>query len=150
MCVYLHTGHPYRMEINLHILHADDDAEDRWLVKDGFLEIDPAIQLTQFEDGVDVIQFLDQLAADDVPVDAIICDMQMPLMGGLSLLDTIKNSLRWKHLPVIVYTTSSTRFDHNVCIEGGAAAFYSKPSTYAENLSILNEMIKIIMPGQLA
>jgi CheY-like chemotaxis protein len=137
------------MEIKIHILHADDDPEDRWLLKDGLQEIDPNIQLTQFADGVEIMDFLNRLTPGSTPVHAIICDMQMPLMGGASLLNNIKKSAQWKHLPVIIFSTSSSRFDHNLSIENGAAAFFSKPSTYAENLAILNEIIMFFKKGEL-
>lgn len=129
------------MHDRLHVLHADDDAEDRWLFREGILEVDSSISLTQFEDGSGLLDYL-VLADSPAPlVHLIICDMQMPLVGGIRLLEAIKQPGPWRDTPVIIFSTSSFERDIRECLAKGAAAFFSKPSTHAENLSVIRQMI---------
>ena len=129
------------MPHKLYVLHADDDAEDRWLFREGLLEVDSTVSLTQFEDGRDLLDFL-VLETSSLPVvHLIICDMQMPRIGGISLLAAIKQLQNWKDVPVIIFSTSSFEKDVSLCLAKGAAAFFSKPGTYSENLSVIRQML---------
>lgn len=131
------------MHNRLHVLHADDDAEDRWLFREGLLEVDATVALEQFEDGTDLIDYLTHPASALPVVHLIICDMQMNQMGGIRLLETIKTIEAWKHIPVIIFSTSSFERDVQLCLAKGAAAFFSKPGTHAENLSIIRKMLSL-------
>jgi CheY-like chemotaxis protein len=125
----------------LHILHADDDAEDRWIFQDGLTENDPAIRLTQFDDGLHLLAYMKALQPDQQIQYAIICDMQMPNLTGLDVLTRVKSSPTWKNIPFIIFSTSSLVEDIRKCMDSGALAFYSKPNTFPENLRIISEMI---------
>lgn len=125
----------------LHILHADDDDEDRWIFQDGLTENDPTISLTQFEDGYHLLTYLETLQPDPCTQYAIVCDMQMPNVNGLGVLGRIKQFPVWKEVPFIIFSTSSLTGDIRKCMDNGASAFYSKPNTFPENLLIIKEMV---------
>lgn len=126
----------------LHVLHADDDTEDRWFFREGILEVDAAILLTQFEDGTDLLHYLQGATPATPEVHLIVCDMQMNQMGGIGLLEAIKKMDAWKHIPVVIFSTSSFERDIHHCLSKGAAAFFSKPGTYAENLLVIRQMLR--------
>lgn len=125
----------------LHILHADDDEEDRWIFQDGLTENDPAICLTQFEDGLYLLAYLGTLQPDPNTQYAIVCDMQMPNVNGLDVLSRIKQLPVWTKVPFIIFSTSSLTGDIQKCMDSGASAFYSKPNTFPENLRVINEIM---------
>jgi CheY-like chemotaxis protein len=129
------------MHNHLNVLHADDDAEDRWLFREGIREVDSSISLTQFEDGSSLLDYLVQDVSQAMTGHLIICDMQMPLVGGIRLLETIKQPGPWMDTPVIIFSTSSYERDIQECLSKGAAAFFTKPSTHSENLSVIRQMI---------
>lgn len=131
------------MHNSLHILHADDDTEDRWLFREGILEVDSSVSLTQFEDGKDLLDCLVGASAGTLAVHLIICDMQMPQMGGIGLLEAVKRLEAWKDTPIIIFSTSSFERDVMQCLAKGAAAFFSKPGTYSENLVVIQKMITL-------
>ena len=131
------------MHNRLHVLHADDDAEDRWLFREGILEVDATVALEQFEDGSDLLHYLTRLAPAVPVVHLIICDMQMNQMGGIRLLEIIKANDAWKTVPVIIFSTSSFERDVQHCLAKGAAAFFSKPGTYSDNLAVIRKMLSL-------
>lgn len=124
-------------------MHADDDPEDRWLFLESINGLEENISLTQFEDGADLLIYLDQLAPEQHPVCAIVSDMQMPLMGGISLLQVIKKLPHWKDVPFIIFSTSSFREDVDRCQKHGADAFFTKPSTFLENKTVISQIIAL-------
>lgn len=131
----------FNMERILHILHADDDEEDRWIFQEGLTEYDASIKLTQFEDGQLLLQYMENMQPDSSTLYAIICDMQMTFVGGLGVLSQIKLIHSWAHVPVIIFSTSSLVEDIRSCIKEGALAFYSKPGTFSESRHIISDMV---------
>lgn len=125
----------------LHILHADDDEEDRWIFQDGLTENDATVRLTQFDDGRHLLAYIETLQIDQHTQYAIICDMKMPNVSGLDVLARIKSLPVWKDVPFIIFSTSSLVEDIRKCMDGGALAFYSKPNTFPENLRVISEMV---------
>lgn len=126
----------------LQVLHVDDDMEDRWFFREGILEVDATILLTQFEDGTDLLNYLLGAASGAPEVHLIVCDMQMNQMGGIGLLEAIKQLDAWKDIPVVIFSTSSFEGDMKQCLSKGAAAFFSKPGTYGENLLVIRQMLR--------
>lgn len=95
----------------------------------------------QFEDGKDLLHFLHGPSLGPTAVHLIICDMQMSQVGGIGLLEAIKQLDGWKETPVVIFSTSSFERDIRQCLAKGAAAFYSKPGTYSENLLVIRQML---------
>jgi CheY-like chemotaxis protein len=129
------------MQPTLHIFHADDDSDDRWLFQDGLSQCDPAISLTQFEDGAHLLKHLRTFPSEAGAAIAVICDMQMPLTGGEGVLRGVRQIIGWEHTPVIIFSTSSFLDDIRRCSNEGALAFFTKPGTYPEYLQVMRDMV---------
>jgi CheY-like chemotaxis protein len=79
------------------VLVVDDDAQGaepllRYLVGSGH-------NVAYAANGRDALTVL----AGEVP-DAVILDLQMPEMDGVSFLRVLRSYLRWDHLPVFIWT----------------------------------------------
>jgi DNA-binding response OmpR family regulator len=61
--------------------------------------------------------------------DVIILDLNLPKLHGREVLCLIKEKERFKKIPLIVLTTSSSAVDRDFCIDHGADLFLTKPST---------------------
>jgi DNA-binding response OmpR family regulator len=59
-------------------------------------------------------------------------DINMPLMNGMQCLQELKRSARLKHLPVIMYSTSSYKKDMDSTRDAGAADYIVKPASFSE------------------
>ena len=66
---------------------------------------------------------LDLLAAE--PANVILCDLKMPVMGALELLE--EASVRFPNIPVIIMTGLGTVADAVECMKKGAYDFVTKP-----------------------
>ncbi|WP_420264319.1 hybrid sensor histidine kinase/response regulator [Candidatus Magnetominusculus dajiuhuensis] len=80
-------------------------------------------EVTVSVDGMDALRKL-ELAQ----FDAVVSDVQMPNMDGLTLTETIRKNKKYKELPVILVTTLSSEEDMKRGAEVGANAYMSKPA----------------------
>jgi CheY-like chemotaxis protein len=56
----------------------------------------------------------------------------MPGMGGTDILKVTQNSKKLSRIPVIIFSTSSSSHDQDLCYNLGALAFLSKPNSFNE------------------
>ncbi|GAB3515580.1 response regulator [Emticicia fontis] len=73
----------------------------------------------------------------------IFLDLNMPRINGIQLLTEIKKISRLKHIPVIIYSTSSHPKDKEATQNLGAAAFITKPSGIKELSQLLKDLFQI-------
>jgi CheY-like chemotaxis protein len=72
----------------------------------------------------------------------IFLDLNMPRINGLQLLTEIKKIARLKHIPVVIYSTSSHPKDKEATRNLGASAFITKPSGIKELSQLLKELFQ--------
>lgn len=77
--------------------------------------------------GQDCLQWIEQAAPDEF--DAILMDMQMPVMNGLEATAAIRklDSETAKHIPIIALTANAYHEDIQKCLAAGMNAHLSKP-----------------------
>ncbi|MUH38238.1 response regulator [Zobellia amurskyensis] len=119
------------MTLNLYL--ADDDNEDRELFVEALDEIDVPTKITQFDNGVDLMD--DLFSTIDLP-DAVFLDLNMPLMNGFECLTDIRNFPRFDDIKVIVYSTSYRLREVNQLQTDGANQYIQKPSSF-EDLKVM-------------
>ncbi|MEM9059640.1 MAG: response regulator [Pseudomonadota bacterium] len=129
------------------ILIADDDADDRMLIEDAFIENHIVNPLMFVEDGEQLLQFLcregefESLKAEPLPA-LIILDLNMPKIDGRAALDAIKNNKELRIIPVIVMTTSKAEEDIFRTYDLGVNSFISKPISFDELVEIVSAIGK--------
>ena len=116
-------------------LLADDDADDKTLFCEALSEIDPSIVCYTASDGKEALDILSKKQIDKPNI--IFLDINMPIMDGWQCLGKIKENNEHRHIPVIMYSTSSYQRDIELALESGAFCFFTKPSDYRELRSIL-------------
>ncbi|MHC1730443.1 MAG: response regulator [Bacteroidales bacterium] len=127
------------MHENMHpvtFLMAEDDEDDRLLVKEAFQESHVANRLQFVEDGFELLNYLrrqDKFADIEVfpPPDLILLDLNMPRKDGREALEEIKANLYLRHIPVVILTTSKEEEDILRSYNIGAAGYITKPVTFA-------------------
>ena len=86
------------------------------------------------------IELKSEIENNKTSPDLILLDINMPIMDGFEFLDNIKSAERTKHIPVIVFTTSSSNVDVMKSYQKYANSYIVKPS----NLDELMEVAKSI------
>ncbi len=120
------------------VVFADDDEDDRLLVKEAFESTEIPSDLYFAVCGQDLIEYLrhqGKYSDGSIPSprpDLILLDLNMPNKNGHEALQEIKDDPELSDIPVIILTTSNQREDITRCYDLGANSFICKPNTYGE------------------
>lgn len=133
--------------VNVHakpIWIADDDPDDRMIIKEAFEENHCNNPISFFEDGEKVLnQLREEVNHDEIDFPSLlILDLNMPKVNGLELLTLLKKNDRTKHIPVIILTTSKSKSDKQKIIEIGAEDYITKPYSFELMLEITRDLIE--------
>jgi CheY-like chemotaxis protein len=120
-------------------LLADDDQDDADLFQEALRNIDKSIELSAANNGKDALRKLNQHLS--VP-EIIFLDINMPEMDGWDCLMNIKKNERFKNIPVVMFSTSSTSINGKKAIQSGAAGYLEKPTSYLKLKDFLEELSK--------
>jgi FOG: CheY-like receiver len=113
------------------ILYVEDDLDDLYLVHEAFEKYNSGIKVVHAKDGFEALKYLNRLNENDPLPCLIILDINMPGMDGRETLIRIKQSIRFKDIPVVLFTTSSSERDMHFARKWNAE-FITKPLVYAE------------------
>ncbi len=140
------------------ILVADDDPDDRLLIRDA-LEDSRLANLVDFvEDGEELMDYLlrrngyENLSDRPLP-GLILLDLNMPRKDGREALKEIKESPVLRRIPVIVLTTSKAEEDIYGTYDLGVNSFIVKPVTFESLVEVMrtvtNYWAQIVeLPGE--
>ncbi|GAB3186831.1 response regulator [Hydrogenophaga aquatica] len=76
------------------------------------------------------------------PYDAVLMDMQMPVMDGLTATREIRRMGTYGHIPIIAMTANAMTADRQRCMEAGMVDFVAKPIDPPELLRVLQRWIR--------
>ena len=113
----------------------DDDPDDTSLFQEVVAGLDIQVQL---QTAVDGHQALEKLKNGNTFPDVIFLDLNMPRMDGKECLIELKQDPQLRHIPVVMYTTSSQSKDIEETMMNGAVCFITKPTNIRELKLILN------------
>jgi DNA-binding response OmpR family regulator len=126
------------MKENLKVLLIEDDMDDVELLKEAFGDNNVEYELEVIMEGDRVKPFLE--TAEYIP-GIIIMDLNLPKTDGKEILKDIKATDAFKSIPLIVFSTSSSKDDIEYAYSLGANKFITKPTTIAG----WNETIEVIV-----
>ena len=121
------------------VLLIDDDRDDAELFKEALFEINSAIVFEHYEDSKAGLKLLLEKQTD-LP-DLIFLDINMPIVSGWQCLTEFKKTEHLKHIPVILFTTSSQTKEKEIADEMGAEGFITKPNEYKALKELLSSLI---------
>jgi two-component system response regulator len=126
------------------ILIADDDADDRLMMKEALEENNFSHSLHFVEDGEELLDYLLQrgkfLTEKVQRPNLIILDLNMPKIDGREALSQIKSNVNLKRIPVIVLTTSRAEEDIIRSYDLGVNSFICKPVHFNELVLVAREI----------
>jgi len=122
------------MNTEVKILLADDDPEDRMIMADTFRELSLSHVIHFVENGENTLAYLETIRDNAGLPSLIILDLNMPRMNGTQTLKWLKANDRYRHIPVIIFSTSVNVIEMEECMKTGAASYIVKPVTYKECL----------------
>ena len=127
------------------ILIADDDADDRLMIRDALHENRLANDLKFVEDGEALMDYLHRRGQyKDVETcprpGLILLDLNMPKKDGREALKEIKGDPALRGIPVVVLTTSKAEEDIYRTYNLGVNSFITKPVTFEALVMITRDL----------
>ena len=124
------------------ILMAEDDADDRLLLKDALSESQSGADMRFVENGEELVDYLARRGKYQQPDFAprprlIILDLNMPRKDGREALREIKSNPELRSIPVVVLTTSGADTDIQKIYELGANSFIVKPVQFEQLVNLM-------------
>jgi two-component system, chemotaxis family, response regulator Rcp1 len=78
---------------------------------------------------------------------AILLDLNLPIISGHKVLQIVRQHDAWKHIPVVVFTSSKAREDREICTSLGASDYLAKPPTFEGYLAVA-EVLRTLLAGK--
>jgi CheY-like chemotaxis protein len=122
------------------ILIGEDDIDDKEILEEIFLSIDPSIKLTFINDGQKLVSFLENATPKNLP-GLIILDYNMPHLNGAEILKSLQQNERVKNIPKIIWSTANADGFKNICLQLGACEYLVKPSRFSDLESMIKQML---------
>lgn len=142
------------------LLLADDDPDDRLLIRDALEEGGLTVDLRSVDDGEELMDYLHRRGryadpAESPPPSLVLLDLWMPRKSGYQALEEIRAVPELRLLPIVVLTTSNAEEDILSAYDLGATSYIVKPPTFealVEAMTILGRYwfeIVTFPPGRL-
>lgn len=125
------------------ILMADDDADDRLLVKEALSEAGMPHVLYFAEDGMALLDHLKGNARNGglkPRPELILLDLNMPMKDGREVLREIRSDNSLRQIPIVVFTTSKADTDIRQMYELGANSFVTKPAAFTDLVQLMKRL----------
>ena len=129
------------------ILMADDDDDDCMLASEALIESNLQHQLYVVKDGEELMDYLYQRGKYANSEDAVspglnLFDLNMPKKDGREALKEIKTNPNFRHIPVVILTTSKAEEDIQLSYYLGANSFIIKPVSFTSLIEVMKTIGK--------
>lgn len=130
-----------------HVFIADDDEDDRFLFQEVIKELPYLVHLSVARDGEEALR-----ALNDMPQlpDVLFLDLNMPIKNGLECLQEIKENIKLKRLPIVIFSTSSFPGNINKVYDAGAHLYIRKPNDFLSFRKVIHHVFSINWKENLA
>jgi CheY-like chemotaxis protein len=126
------------------ILLAEDNQNDIELTLAALEEYNLANEVVVVRDGVEALDYLHQRGkftdhANGIPA-VVLLDLKMPRMDGLEALKQLRSDARFKHVPVVMITSSREEQDLIRSYELGVNAYVVKPVDFQKFVECIKQI----------
>ena len=119
----------------------DDDIDDQEVFTQALEHVDNSVEcfkVSTCEEALDMLKDEKKHKPD-----LIFLDLNMPRISGKQCLTELKKISHLKHVPIVIYSTSSEKRDIEETSKLGAAHFLTKPDKFGELCKALNELLSL-------
>lgn len=126
------------------ILLIDDNPQDILFIRNYLVHHNSHINLNVMQNYVDTIEYLFSITSDDnqIKPQLILLEITLSKGKGKQLLNTIKDHIELKKIPLLVLTNSQESKDAQECYNHYANAYIQKPESKERYLALIKNVIK--------
>ncbi len=136
------------MKMKSVILYAEDDPDDRELLREALGSKCTDHEIVETANGREALLYLRSTKGQINPPSLILLDLNMPVLNGRETLAIIKSESDIEHIPVVVFTTSSSPGDLEFCKKFNVEMI-TKPTSPEEMKIVTQRLLTYCMPEKL-
>ena len=125
---------------SINILLVEDNEGDIVLTTEALEECKIINKITIKRDGRAAIDFFETLKTSNDAPDLILLDINLPKMSGQEVLTYIKSNNKFKQIPVIMLTTSSSEKDIITSYKNHVNCYITKPVDAADFIKAISKI----------
>ncbi len=125
----------------VNILSVEDNLGDQALIRSYFDSRTKRVHLTFVQDGEEALKRLFK-PNGKIDFDLVLLDLNIPGKDGRDVLKDLKESEKMKHIPVIVFSSSSIDEDIIRSYSLGANCYIVKPNDLSEFENVMGQIEK--------
>ncbi|RZJ27496.1 MAG: response regulator [Flavobacterium sp.] len=130
------------MNQQLHIVIAEDDEDDRFIIEESFRRNSQFTTIHLVKNGRELLDYLH--APEKPKPDVILTDINMPIMDGIQALKAICKDKELNDIPTFVYSTTVNPVYQMKCRELGTKGYLTKPTALEDFNKIPEQIISIM------
>lgn len=119
----------------MRIFLAEDNEDNYLIIKSNLKKLETSVELVWAQDGEIAIEIL----KNEDGIDLFLIDIEMPRMGGLELIEWIREQGRFESKPAVAVTASVFAEMKKTYIEKGFDFILEKPFSRKELLEIIQK-----------
>ncbi|MCL4876493.1 MAG: response regulator [Anaerolineae bacterium] len=120
------------------VLLVEDDKIDVMTIRRIFKELNIQNPLTVASNGEEALDLLMQESTQNFSV--ILLDLNMPRMSGIEFLTVVKSNDHFRHIPIVVLTTSNHEDDIQQAYELAVEGYMVKPVDYDQFVEMMKNI----------
>jgi CheY-like chemotaxis protein len=126
-----------------YIMIIDDDFDNFLILSELFKDIGYGSSFLFIENETKVIPYLDKIEMKYLP-ELIVLDLWMPLISGIDILVYLKQSVKLKDIPVVMYTSIDDSEQREKCLNLGAEDYLVKPYSMREGKAVVEKFLSYL------
>ncbi|HEX9653329.1 MAG TPA: response regulator [bacterium] len=141
----------------LSLLVAEDDQDDRLMIREALDESQLPHQIDFVKNGAELMDYLychgtfAHRSGQPLP-QLLLLDLNMPEKGGYEVLSEIKANPELRRIPTVMLTTSQAERDIVRAYDLGVSSFITKPVTFGALVDLMKALAKywfeiVVLPG---
>lgn len=123
----------------INILLVEDDPDDIGFFTEAMQESSIRVKITIAKSSGQMFSHLD----NDEKFDLIFLDINLPIINGIECLKLLKESIKYKLIPVIMLSGSHAETDINETYKQGAHHYMAKPYSLPDYEFCLKEILEL-------
>ena len=131
-----------RFMVQKNLLLIEDSESDVKLIQEAFDIAEIVVNISVVSDGDKAIEYLnaENEFKDSPRPELILLDLNLPKRSGHEILKYCRNNDQFKHIPVVMLTTSDSQKDINVCYHNQCSAYIVKPYSISQLVKTVKEL----------
>ncbi|WP_439555981.1 acyltransferase family protein [Dyadobacter sp.] len=126
------------MKSGITVYLADDDEDDRFLIKEAINQVHSQINIIEAENGLELLNVIKHPKAQKAEL--ILLDMNMPMMNGIEAALAIRKDPALGQVPIAMISTASNSSFIEQAYKAGVSHYYTKPSSFEGFISLANQL----------